>query len=52
MNRRQTSHKLMGGAHAPSRSAFGALAECISNYRKEVCGEGAANSTRGRVRSP
>ena len=52
MNRLATLRDVIGVAHAPSHAAFGALAEWISNYRKEVCGEGAANSTRGRVHSP
>ena len=37
---------ILGSARA-SRAAFGALAE-----RNELRGEGAANDTRGRVRSP
>ena len=45
------------GAHAPPRVVFGALAEdsfpsSLSPLTQNISGEGAGNSTRGRVRSP
>ena len=55
---------LLRGAHAPSRAGLGALAQTIFRPVKHVSsvgadplakvrgGEGAAASTRGRVRSP
>ena len=39
------------GAHAPSRAGEGASPSCTCS-RIEIFGEGAENSTRGRVRSP
>ncbi|PYK41653.1 MAG: hypothetical protein DME60_02190 [Verrucomicrobia bacterium] len=50
---------LFWGAHAPSRAAIGALANCPGGFKPmgplyagRVRGEGAANDTRGHVRSP